>query len=161
MKKFEMIYGDPEAKLGKVLYAGKFRGMNYFVLNKGGEHPCGYVEVTGWIFDECKEFNRLKKQGRRNYWRSRRRPKKQEAYCRFSPVVHGGLTYSAGELYGIYDPELMEDRNRWFIGWDYAHLGDRIWNENNKFVRRGKSYGTDDVIMDCKRCIKAITEWMK
>lgn len=39
-----MVYGDAEARPGKVLYAGKFRGMNYFVLNKGGEHPCGYVQ---------------------------------------------------------------------------------------------------------------------
>ena len=48
-----MIYGDPEAKPGRVLYAGKFRGMNYFVLNKGGEHPCG---KCGTCIDRKKAF---------------------------------------------------------------------------------------------------------
>lgn len=40
------------------------------------------------------------------------------------PDVHGGLTYS-GNLKGIKAPD--EDfKQRWWIGWDYAHHGDKV-----------------------------------
>ena len=41
----------------------------------------------------------------------------EKGYSEIDIEVHGGLTYSSYELADIKD-------NSWFIGWDYAHLGD-------------------------------------
>lgn len=160
MKKLEMVYGDSDAAEnelgGKLLFTGAYKGVVYAVVNRAGWHPCGYVEVTGTKFDECREFNKLKKQGREDYFMEDRE-KYSLAQSAFCEVVHGGVTYSGGWCFGVYMPKMMDKRTRWFIGWDYGHLDDKIYyGYNSPLNRAGKKWTVDEVIAECKCCINAL-----
>jgi len=54
---------------------------------------------------------------------------------------HGGITYCYKGL------RFVEDVG-WFIGWDYAHLGDRYGE-----AVHGKSWTTAEIEAECKRVI--------
>ena len=162
MKKLEMIYGDSDAAEneagGKLLFAGKYRGVAYAVVNRNGWHPCGYVEVTGTEFDECEEFNRLKKGDRETYY-MRDRERRNLAESVFCDVVHGGVTYSGGWCFGVYTPKITEKRSRWFIGWDYGHLDDKLYyGYCSQLNSPGKKWTTDEVIAECRRCIDKLLD---
>lgn len=157
MKKLEMTYGDKEAyeKNAKLLFKGKHKGIQYAVINHRGMHPCGYIEVTGTKYDECKEYNKLKLNGRKAFWKKNRK-KRNAAYSDLSEFVHEGLTYSDGYCFGVYEPKPEEDTTRWFVGWDYAHYGDKIHDSYAYFGGDGKEWTTDEVIEECKRCIDGL-----
>ena len=75
-------------------------------------------------------------------------------YDRIDLNVHGGLTYSDSELMGIKSTS-------WFIGWDYAHLGDYLGYEVKfEFARclDDKKWTTEEIIKDCKNAIDQIIE---
>ena len=63
---------------------------------------------------------------------------------------HGGLTYSADYL------PITNDKG-WFIGWDYAHLGDLFYSQYN--IDMGvidivsKEWTIDEVEEECKNVI--------
>ena len=68
-------------------------------------------------------------------------------YDRINLNVHGGLTYSDSELMGI-------DTKNWFIGWDYAHLGDYIGYEEQYGINpKDKKWTTEEIIKDCENAI--------
>lgn len=65
---------------------------------------------------------------------------------------HGGLTYSDNYLYGI---------EGWFIGWDYAHLGDLFYSQYLKYIGgkiAGKEWTIDEVEEECKNVIDQLIE---
>lgn len=64
---------------------------------------------------------------------------------------HWGLTYS-GSLNHI-----LGNDNRWFIGWDYAHIGDyTYWSLFND--EDSKRWTTDEIYEEVKRVIKQLKE---
>lgn len=78
----------------ELLATGESNGFPWGIVSYG-VHPCAYVGVT----DE------------HPLWRK----DSMDEEC-FAVNCHGGVTYG-----GSYD-EIA--KGRWFLGWDYAHLGD-------------------------------------
>ena len=73
-------------------------------------------------------------------------------YDRIDLYVHGGLTYSDSEL-------MCVPSKSWFIGWDYAHLGDYLGYEETYGINpRDKKWTTEEIIEDCKMAIDQIVE---
>lgn len=68
---------------------------------------------------------------------------------------HGGLTYSADSLW------VTEDKG-WFIGWDYAHLGDLFYSQY--LIDMGviditsKEWTIDEIKEECKNVIDQLIE---
>lgn len=97
MKMKEMEYKCES--VAEVLYEGKYHGY-HFVIVSYGFHPCAYVEV----------------------------PKSHPWYGRNysnddilnNVNVHGGLTWGDDLEHVLGE----RGKNRWFLGWDYAHAGD-------------------------------------
>ncbi len=70
-----------------------------------------------------------------------------EYQCTEHINCHGGLTYS-----GKYSKGTEE---QWIIGWDYAHLGDRLG------VISGKEWTTEEIYEDVKNVIEQVIEFNK
>lgn len=79
----------------KVLAKGKEEDIYWFIISLGS-HPCSYIAL----------------------------PKGHELYGKSYEDVeiypHGGFTYAESE----YSGNVIELGDYWFLGWDYAHLGD-------------------------------------
>ena len=64
---------------------------------------------------------------------------------------HGGLTYSSNKLTYIESDE----NNEWFIGWDYGHCGDYVWNYDIMFKgtylenTSDKKWTTEEIKKEC------------
>lgn len=130
MKIKEMEYGK-ERRI-ELLCKDKYKNYNYYVLNLG-THPTAYIEIP-------KENKLYRKSYDEIY----------EIGCDID--VHGGLTYSDNELMGV------KSKN-WFIGWDYAHIGDYCGYEEYmpESVRTyGKKWTTEEIIEECKNAIDQI-----
>lgn len=111
----------------RILAKGVYKGLQYIVLNIRGTHPCGYVNVANTKFDKLD-------------------------YLDLDCInCHGGLTYSSE-----YAPFKGEE-DGWWLGWDYAHLGDynvlSVRSEKKDF---SKKYTTDDVVYECIHVINQI-----
>lgn len=57
---------------------------------------------------------------------------------------HGGLTYSEETLHDL-------DTRSWFIGWDYAHYGDRLGD-----FFGGKKWTVKEITEECKSVIEQV-----
>lgn len=90
----EMVYGGERG----VLASGDVDGFKWLVLSLG-RHPCAYVKIPVGH----KYHNKLYQD------------------IDINDKVHGCLTYSEDEV--AMNPFDKSDDD-WFIGWDYAHLGD-------------------------------------
>ena len=94
----EMKYTcDLETK--EILYEGEYKGY-YFYIVSYGIHPCAYIEIP---------------KNHRWFGRDYNDEELENIEC------HGGLTYS-DNLHHVLGKE--KANGRWFIGWDYGHLGD-------------------------------------
>lgn len=153
----DMIYGDVDALIDgyKLLASGTYDGIAYAVINNNGAHPCAYIEVTGTQYDESTEFNRLPLEERQTYWKCDRQKRNAAYSSSMSDVVHGGLTYSGHQFYGVYEPDFDCNCTRWFVGWDYGHYGDEIWFKSNR-IHAGKKWTTEEIVEECKACIIAL-----
>ena len=127
----EMVYQNKRNKLAEVLDRGEYVGYEYIVLSLG-THPCGYVCLT--------ENN----------------PFYEKDYDDIEIECHGGLTYSEPNVFfGEYSDKYKcivktSIKNKWVIGWDYAHYGDRYGNDT------GKTWKTEDITHECKSVIAQI-----
>lgn len=66
--------------------------------------------------------------------------------------VHGGLTYADHQLMGI-------DSENWYIGWDYAHLGDYLGYEEGLFPRANhKRWTTEEIKKECEEAIDQLID---
>lgn len=157
-KILKMVYGDKtiNADECKLLAFGEHNGISYAVINHSGAYPCAYVEVTGTKYDESKEFNELESDKRLNYWTANREKRNAAYSSGMSDVVHGGLTYSGNQFYGVYEPTADEKTTRWFVGWDYCHCGDNIEFPHIECKCVGKKWTTEEIIEECKACIEAL-----
>lgn len=57
--------------------------------------------------------------------------------------VHGGVTYAEDYLLNI--------KNSWFIGWDYAH-----WDDYNYYLNNGKKWTTKQIYKHVKNAIQQL-----
>ena len=81
----------------EILHEEDYKGYKIVIVNLG-THPTAYIGVTkGSILYEV-SYDKLSEDG-------------------YYGIVHGGFTYSN---FGLSD----KYKDIWFIGWDYAHLGD-------------------------------------
>ena len=117
----KMIYSSKRKR--ELLGKGKYLDYNYYILNLG-THPTAYVEI----------------------------PKNHKYYLKdYDEIdidVHGGLTYSENYLFISKNEKIT---NCWFIGWDYAHLGDYTGYEENypeEYRIGGKKWTTNEILKD-------------
>lgn len=125
----EMEYGGRS----KVLALGIYKGFQYVVRNTRGSHPCGYVNISGYESVLRNENNNLTEYETERYgWID----------------CHGGVTFA--------DTAIWPFAGGYWVGWDYAHLGDRC--QYSSFVTDGMMYGTGCVVYECKHVIDQIVD---
>lgn len=92
----EMVYSN--RRITEVLLEGEYLGYEW-VIASYGTHPCAYVKLPN---------------------NSKLIPLGEEI-----PVsCHGGITYTSSK--GLPQLKTAEKNEGCYIGWDYAHAGDRI-----------------------------------
>ena len=64
--------------------------------------------------------------------------------------VHGGISYS--------NDTLGRHPKGWYIGWDYAHMGDYRTCRIAMLNAPGKKYTTEEIIVDCQSVIDQLKE---
>lgn len=95
-----------------------------------GSHPCAYVELP-----------------KEHKWYG-------ECYDNIFIDCHGGLTYSSTQ--GIIFPSNNPNhRDGYWIGWDYAHLGDYCYNDYN-FESNAKHWTTEEIFEEVKAVINQL-----
>ena len=63
---------------------------------------------------------------------------------------HCGITYACETLATV-------DKSGWFIGWDYAHIGDFV-SRTTYFDIEGRRWTTEEIVVECKMVIDQICE---
>ena len=126
----EMIYSmDVEKRIW--LDHGEYKGYEYVIMNLG-THPTAYVGLlpTSFYF----AYNGEK-----------------DLYIQ---AAHGGITYSQDFI--IDEDKKKYMNGKWWIGWDYAHLGDYMpWYDYDFYQ---KKWTTEEVLEDVKAVIDEIIE---
>ena len=122
----DMKYGSGRTEC---LALGIYRGFQYAVYNNRGSHPCGYVNISGHenelIGDPEATYD-----FEHFYWLD----------------CHGGVTYAESYLGNF--------AGGYWIGWDYAHLGDY----NRHCDEFGVKHNTGEVVCACKNVIDQICD---
>lgn len=121
-------------RIFEVLCQGKYEEYQFYIMNLG-THPTAYVEIpiTNKLFGK-------------DYF---------EIYDMETDIdVHGGITYSRNHLFG-------GEKNKWFIGWDYAHAGDYAgYSEKYPELARlsiyDKKWTTEEIFEDVVNAIQQI-----
>lgn len=91
----EMVYSN--RRITEVLLEGEYLGYKWVIISYG-THPCAYVKLPN---------------------NSKLIPSDKEI-----PVAcHGGITYTSSK--GLPQLKTVEKNEGYYIGWDYAHYGDR------------------------------------
>lgn len=88
----------------KILEQGIYHGYKWYIFDLG-THPTAYIKINSNNVLYNKSYFEIED--------------------KYDIDVHGGLTYSDSRLHNL-------DDKGWYIGWDYAHLGDRYGNDNGK-----------------------------
>lgn len=133
-----MIYGPREQS--EVLCHEVYKGLDYGIINRG-THPCCYVECTDVLLDRINKIP------------------DDETYFLIEPyekandlaTVHGGFTFF-GPLH-----RLNSKKN--YLGWDYAHYGDRVAGYGGYGGCSGKEWTTEELVRACKDCIDELLEF--
>ena len=117
-----------------VVKRGKYKGYNW-VMTSCGWHPCCYVEIP--------PNNRLFEQ---DYYED----DVENIDC------HGGITFSDFRDFGLGE--------FYYLGWDYAHLGDYSAMEFGGLIRNypgDKKWTIKEIEQEAKNVIKQIIELNK
>ena len=122
----EKIYRNERCQ--EVLKTGTIKGIDYAIVTYG-THPCCYVRV-----------NKNSKLYEIDY---------QDVDDMISYNPNGGFTFSDKNFFPF-----DKDKNKWVLGWDYAHSGDYhpYWNE------QGKKQTEKSLMTEVKKVINAIVE---
>lgn len=129
-----MNYNGPGTT--EILDAGIIDGYSYAIVNISGTHPCCYVRLS--------EDSKLRKIFAKN--------KDYEEFYDYADV-HGGFTFGCD--HDIPHPGMTAGC---WLGWDYAHYGDYIYFHDYPQKDEGKKWTTEELIEDCKNCIKELIE---
>ncbi len=138
MKK--MVYGPK--RIFKVLGQGTYRDIPYWIVSRG-THPCCYLDISDYLSE--RGIKDIGEDG-----------EDLEIDC------HGGLSYAADHLDGIWDKSSdgFKPGKKTFVGWHYLHVGDHggqtgfdeIMNEGTEpFV-----WTTKELVHDTKRSIDSL-----
>lgn len=128
----KMVYKNERIRPAQVLERGKYIGYEYIILSLG-THPCAYI-----CLDENEMFY-------------------GKHYDEIDINCHYGLTYSEPHLYfGEYSEKYKcivktSIKDKWVIGWDYAHYGDRYGG-----IDDGTNWTTQTIKLECKQVIQQI-----
>ncbi len=138
----EMEYLERMTK-AEVLDNNTYNGYEYVILSLG-THPCGYVvledndKLYGLHYDDVYD-------------------KGYDIDC------HGGLTYSEDYLSFLEFSEKYTSlvktsiKDRWVLGWDYAHHGDYCgWDKDD--IMGGKKWTTSEIVDECKDVINQLNQ---
>lgn len=116
----------------QILDEGIYNNFHYAIVSLGS-HPCAYVEL----------------------------PKEHKWYGKYYDNIpidcHGGLTYSSTQ--GIICPlNNPNHRDGYWIGWDYAHYSDYVYNDFNDFgfALGKKHWTTEEIFEDVKEVINQL-----
>ena len=125
-----MVYGPNAPKDKRLLCHGQYEGYDFYIYNQHGNFPLAYVSVPV---------------GHPLYEKDQNDPLIENL------KVHGNVTYAA--------PTLMDNPEGWYVGWDYAHMGDyRACPMIPQLTAPGKKYKTADIIKDCEAVIDEMKE---
>lgn len=105
----------------KIVDSGEIFGFNYYILTMGG-YPCAYIEIPKEHELFGKHYN-------------------DSVYYKYDGCVNGGFTFSSNHLNCVCE---QDNKNRWFIGWDYAHAGDYVYY-NKKMYLDGKKWTVHEI----------------
>ena len=107
---------------------GTIDGFNYYIISYSS-HPCGYVEIPkGHPFFEMRY---------------------EDVQWKHGIYAHGGLTYGEDSLLNLKDS--------WFIGWDYAHSGD-FYNVDYR-PSYGAKHTLDEIREEARSVIQQIINY--
>ena len=128
----EMVYQKnwaPDNRVIDMLDKGIYKGYHYAIVSFGS-HPCAYIELP---------------KGHKYYGKD---------YDDIPIDCHGGLTYSRE---GILPSSNDYHKDGYWIGWDYAHLGDYCgWL--NVFDSTGKKWTTEEILQEVKEVIEQLSK---
>lgn len=110
----------------KVIKKEKYNGIEY-IISSNGLYPCAYIDVSHTIYSFISTENQML----------------QNFPC------HGGVTYA----WQKYPAQTEEQKNSWFIGWDYAH-GDCDYTPYYNSL--GHKWTLEEITMHCKAAIDYI-----
>ena len=113
----------------EVLGEGVHDGYLWAIISLG-THPCAYVEIP-----------------EEHPWFEKKYQRLRHVRC------NGGLTYSD---YGPVGSS--NERNAWWIGWDYAHPNDYAPREEIIGEQRGKQWTTEEIFAEVKEVIRQAKE---
>lgn len=117
----------------ELLDEGTCFGYKYYILNLG-THPTAYVKIP------------------------KKHPYFGKNYNLIDIYVHGGLTYSDFKLW-ISEVDVKKG---WFIGWDYAHLGDYCgYEEMLDFSLGEKKWTTEEIKEEVSEVCKQLKRMEK
>lgn len=128
-----MIYS--ESRKVERLAMEVYKGYEFAVMNLG-THPCCYIKLP---------------KGHKYYGKN---------YNDIPLSVHGGLTYSEKHLWVTED---VIDETGWWIGWDYAHIGDYLGFESvfrHEYEPPNKLWTIEELEQDCRNAIDELIEIM-
>lgn len=118
----------------KLLYNDIYNGYHYFIISYG-THPCAYISIN--------ENDILYGKGY------------LDIEDNYNINVHGGFTYAHNELRLSENTTLY---NPWYLGWDYAHVGDYFGYRCDLLNELDKKWSTLEIIEECKNVINQIKE---
>ena len=109
---------------------GIYKNFHYAIISLGS-HPCAYVEL----------------------------PREHKYYgLEYDDIpieCHYGLTYSSND--GIVFPAENENhKDGFWIGWDYAHLGDYVYNSFYSCSHKEKQWTTEEIFEEVKDVIEQL-----
>ena len=112
-----------------IIASGNYKGYDYNIKSIRGMYPTAYVKIPSTHFLFGKDYDEID---------------------RVIPVYnmpHGGLTY--GQL---------DDKNNFWVGWDYAHFGDYI---SDRFMpsKYSKKWTMEEIETECKRLIDFLEQY--
>ena len=123
-----MNYQPVQIPKGEVLCQGTSKDGYQYIILSYGTHPCGYValpvnhKLNGVDYDDVNDL------------------------CRnYHDNVHGGFTFSRD---GLHD----HVRNRWVLGWDYNHYGDK----NGLVALDGYEYSVTELFDDVIKAVELL-----
>ena len=128
----EMVYQKnwtPDNRVIDMLDKGIYKGYHYAIVSFGS-HPCAYIELP---------------KGHKYYGKD---------YDDIPIDCHGGLTYSSE---GLLPSSNDYHRDGYWIGWDYAHLGD-YYGWSNAFINTGKRWTTEEILQEVKEVIEQLSK---
>ena len=120
----------------QVLCLGKYKKYDFLAVNMG-THPTAYVRIPSTHKFYEKHYDFINPQ-----------PKAFRA---------GPFTFSrpSSEFASHLDIQIP---NGWYLGWDYAHIGDYICTPFTHNSNDARKYTTEDIIADCKYIINYLLE---